>query len=68
MLKHTVSLTCDVLQSRLRGVAMGFFVLCLILFVYVAYGNCKAYLQVKLAETVHCVLHSGMRCIYTFAA
>ena len=25
---------------------MGFFVLCLILFVYVAYGNCKAYLQV----------------------
>ena len=34
------------MQSRLRGVAMGFFVLCLILFVYVAYGNCKAYLQV----------------------
>lgn len=56
------------LQSRLRGVAMGFFVLCLILFVYVAYGNCKAYLQVKLTVTINCALHNGMRCIYTFAA
>ena len=35
------------LQSRLRGVAMGFFVLCLILLTYVAYGSCKSYLQVR---------------------
>jgi hypothetical protein len=33
------------LQARLRGLGMGFFILCVILNIYVDYGSCISYLQ-----------------------
>ena len=32
-------------KARLRGLGMGFFILCVILNIYVDYGSCISYLQ-----------------------
>lgn len=37
---------CPPDQARLRGLGMGFFILCVVLYIYVGYGSCKSYLQV----------------------
>ena len=34
-------------KARLRGLGMGFFILCVILNIYVDYGSCISYLQAR---------------------
>lgn len=44
----------SVLQSRLRGLSMGFFILCLILYVYIGWASCESYLQVLHVTAAPC--------------
>ena len=40
-------LTSPLVQARLRVLAMGFFVLCLVCYIFIGWGTCVSFLQVS---------------------
>ena len=56
------------MQTRLDGLAVAFFALCVVLFFYVSYGSCPSYLQSWLGFLPMIVVMSAVTGAYTFLA
>jgi len=53
-------------QARLRGVAMGFFVICFIIFMFIGWGTCVSYLQSWLGFQSMVLVMTGVAAASTF--